>query len=184
MYGDDVSHFMVDFETTGLDPRDNTIIEIGITHFKFEHLGCQFASFNIGVEALEHQWDAKTKDFHNRDDAGRAHLKQLQDKAIPADLAAKQAVDFIIRCEPSSDKNRYFWSKPSNFDYPFWTEFLRRANQSNPFHYRNIIDLNSFLRGRAMHIDPHLLYPRKHTALQDCHDQLAVLFKYIRGEVA
>lgn len=176
-------HFMVDFETTGLDPQLHSIIEFGCVEFDLKALRVVRDFCAIVVPMQTRAWNNETLKFHLNTPETTAHLASLI--ATAGALPAKTVFEHFVEWLGNDQQHNFFWCKPVPFDYAFFTSYLQELGMVNPFHYRNIVDLASFLRGMCyeptgLKIQSEIKYPRKHTALQDARDQIEVLFNVIR----
>ena len=155
------AHFMFDFETNGLDPRVNAVIEIGVQSFTLNQNLIQWDEdgrhksgdyFNLAVAPwFTTKPNPQTIDWHNANEERLKHYQSLVVNGIPADKAFSSCIKGIEGIiNKSNSKEGYFWSKPSYFDWEFWTSHLYNLGLTNPFHRRNVMDVRSFVSGLAM----------------------------------
>lgn len=145
-------HFMFDFETLGLDPDVNPIIEIGIVNFSLRHEDAVKTKQHF-VQAVKYMptraMDDATVKWHMADVERMAHYQRLMLYGIDPIVAFSGAVAFVQE-RTMGNKEGYFWSKPAQFDWPFWCSHLEEFHLTNPFHRRNVIDVRSFVSGLSM----------------------------------
>lgn len=174
---------MVDLETTGLDPHNNHIAQIGAV--KFNYLtGAVGESFCINVdinkmpkrEGLQRHWMPSTKHWWNRQD------KSIREGVFEKPYDPKIAMNaFMNWCFPLNSLR--FWCKGKHFDYPFIESYLRELGVPNAFHYRQVEDMGSFIDGLYFP-EPRQVVKYKdvgdaHNALSDAINQLAELKAHI-----
>lgn len=159
-------HFMVDLETTGLNPHLNRIWQMAAVPFYFkqgagivnlsDHAGFVFNAFvkdHDPERTMDNQWEnwainlpAYWSKFQYSSQIGVAPAVMLADFEsycrITADNAARAGVI-------GEGLTWHFWCKPSHFDWAFLKSYADKHGHKLPFHYRNIIDLHSFIQGLA-----------------------------------
>ncbi len=168
---------MVDIETTGLNTKENAIVQIGAQKFNIES-GALGDKFIINVAILEGRtWMESTRAWWDSQD--KEIREGVFDKPYAADVALNA---FANWCFPTNSLR--FWGKGGHFDYPFIEGYFSELKIPNPFFYRVATDMNSFVRG--------MYYPRAiqevtyddsgdaHNALADAENQL----KYLQAHIA
>lgn len=184
------SHYMVDLETTGLNPGVHGIREIGIVQFEYEP--CR-------MNAIRH-WRSALRISPNRfwDKGVRTWLERNPERLAAADALEVEAASHAVWWNPlgllndwlkqdgrtAGEENcRYFWAKPSSFDWPFFQFHYEEAGITVPFSYRRIIDLRSWMEGyNAVHPDIAItihLPSGPHSALEDAQHQVRLLANFL-----
>lgn len=168
---------MVDCETTGTLPDRNALLQISAVRFNLKERTVDPEFFNQCLTIPPwRSWDQGTISWWNRQPQV---LQSILQRAQPAD---KVINDFAEWAYPAGWLR--FWSKPSHFDFMFLSSYFNDYGLANPFHYREAMDVNSFLRG--------IYYPNKpddsiktemsgpaHDALNDTLWQLKHLFAHV-----
>lgn len=168
---------MVDIETTGTDPGHNGILQIAAVRFNYERLevGPSFcAAMHLPYGRV---WDEDTRSWWVRQ--GDTY-ERITANALPAEQVMPAFMDWALQTGPLAGDDR-FWAKPISFDYPFVQSYCRQFGLHSPWHYRNAVDLNSFMRGLGK--DPGAapyeknvpFQGEKHDALDDVLYQIRVL---------
>lgn len=143
------AHFMFDFETDGLHPWNNSIIEIGIKQFSLRH---EYAttinnSYQIAVQpSALRKPNPATIEWHKAAPERAKHYEYLCTHGTPPNMAFQNTIDWINAMKEGWD-DLYFWAKPDRFDEPFWSSYLYELGLTNPFNRRNVIDMRSFISG-------------------------------------
>src|SRR5262249_25158076 len=140
-------------ETTGLDSSQHAIIELAGAAFDLVDLK-NTGQFWVGpIPWLPGRlWNGETFKWHNADPTRAQHLKDLNVNSgmldpEPCKTVMTQFIDWVTAM--GSNRELYFWSKPTTFDYAFFTSYCAELGLTNPFHYRRIIDMKSFMRGMS-----------------------------------
>lgn len=136
---------MIDLETTGTDPSNNAIIQIAAIRFDYERreigsVFCRSLAIPYGRYWDEgtREWWAKMPDLFSR----------IMATAGPPEMVFKDFQTWCLNTAPFSGDQR-LWAKPAHFEFPFLQSYARQFGLDLPFHYRNVVDLNSFTRGLA-----------------------------------
>lgn len=172
---------MVDLETTGTRPDRAGLLQIAAIKFNYETGEIAPEMFDRCMWVMPHRsWDESTRQWWGKN---KEVLKGLQVRAedpfkVMADFA--QFVGYATGDEPI----RRLWAKPSHFEHPFLESHFHDAGIPNPFHYRYVIDVNSWIRG-AVHFDEQLygeltnvpFEGPAHNALFDALHQLQVVLR-------
>lgn len=170
---------MLDLETGGLSPDHSPILQIAAVKFD---LGSRRVNSDNMFDRCLHMapnrfWDEGTRDWwaSQNQDTYRGIISRAEDPAtVLWDLVTWVVSDTL------NDQPLVFWSKPSTFDYPLITSYFRQYGLQNPWHYRQVIDMNSFIRGMAGRTDCELNYTPfigpAHNALVDVLNQINNLF--------
>jgi oligoribonuclease (3'-5' exoribonuclease) len=172
---------MVDIETTGTSPDHSAIIQLAAVKFDLVTRDVDQNFFNRALKIPPKRfWDEDTRNWW-----GEQKPSVFQDIARRMENPAVVLKDFVEWCQPAN--NLRFWAKPTHFDYSFVQSYLKQFGLMNPFHYRNAIDLNSFLRGITRSTDLPFVQTGPmagdaHNALFDVLHQIATLFDALDGK--
>jgi len=169
--------YMIDVETTGTNPQDNAIIQIAAVRFNRHTKEIDHRMFDRALHVpVGRYWSEDTRDWWmGKPDV----LRGILSRAEPADIVIKAFWDWVA--EGSSICPRVFWAKPTTFDYQFIASYFRQFGLMQPFHYREAVDLNSYLLGKGHEnrfqywktIEP---VGDAHNALHDCLYQIRAVF--------
>lgn len=168
---------MVDLETTGIGPDRTAVIQIAAVKFDLETQEVESTFFDRCMRIPPHRsWQEDTRDWWLKQKRSiiEGIFRRMED---PREVME----DFVDWCYPRGSLR--LWAKPSHFEYPFIESYCRDLGLINPFHYREVTDLNSFLRGKY--------YPEPvaeidvpfsgdaHNALHDTLHQIKILFTHM-----
>lgn len=149
-------HFMVDSETLGVTPNLNPVLQLAIVEFDpitFKPTGQTLEIFLPLVEQLNkgaiankstvEWWGKQNPEVLNTIMDGVNNAGSMNDQL----MQVYRWVDKI--CAPDAKhQNKYksmFWAKPVLFDYPFVDGLFLQHGVPSPFHYRNVIDMSSYI---------------------------------------
>ncbi|BAQ50260.1 3'-5' exonuclease [Methylobacterium aquaticum] len=169
--------YMIDVETTGTNPEECAIIQIAAVRFNRLTKEIDHKMFDRCLAVPDGRyWSESTRDWW----MGQPHvlegiMRRMEDPAI----VMRAFFDWV--CEGSSICPRAFWGKPTTFDFNFLNSYFRQFGLMQPFHYREAVDLNSYLLGRGHEnrrefwntIEP---VGDAHNALHDCLYQIRAVF--------
>lgn len=134
---------MVDLETTGTDPTDTAIIQIAAVQFDWER-GTIGSIFNRCLWLPTNRyWDESTRTWWGEQKAEVLH--GIFDRAEDPALVMQGFIDWT-RTLTVSEPLR-LWAKPVSFEFPFIASYCKQFGYTNPFHFRDAIDMQSFIRG-------------------------------------
>lgn len=167
------SNYMIDIETTGLEPHKHGITSLACLQFDIATGALQqYVHFALQVTAPR-ECDGETMKWrieHGIDDMERDIPAYFHPKSALARLSAFIHPDGIV------------WAKPAKFDIAFLESYYNQyAAFRPPWHYRNVIDLASYVTGRGVDIKPLEIVCKEegdyqlHDAYSDCLLQIAVL---------
>ncbi len=171
--------YMIDLETTGTNPEETAIIQIAAVRFNRLTKEIDPRVFNRCLSVPPGRyWDESTRDwwFHpEREPILRWILSKMEDPAV----VMRAFWDWVA--EGSVIQPRAFWSKPTTFDFNFINSYMRQYGLMQPFHFREAVDLNSFLLGKGYEnrweywktVEP---VGDAHNALHDCFYQIRAIF--------
>lgn len=169
--------YMIDVETTGTNPEENALIQIAAVRFNrlTKEIDPKFFDRALHVPPGRY-WAEDTRDWWmNKPDV----LRGILSRAEPPEIVIKAFWEWVA--SGSSLCPRAFWGKPTTFDYNFIGSYFRQYGLMQPFHYREAVDLNSYLLGRGHEnrrefwktIEP---VGDAHNALHDCLYQIRAVF--------
>lgn len=129
---------IIDLETTGISPDHANIFQIAAVKFnvKTREVCPDIFSRNLFFTKNRY-WEEGTRSFWKQNQP--VFEKLMQDRVDP-ESALTDLVKWL-------DGSNILWAKPSHFEFPFLDSYFKQFNVTNPFHYRDVQDLNSFLRG-------------------------------------
>jgi DNA polymerase III alpha subunit (gram-positive type) len=169
---------MVDIETTGTSPDEAAIIQIAAVRFNLAEKTIDSADmFNRCLAiAPKRYWSEDTREWWMK-----------QKRSVLLDILAQgespATVMWDFAAWARAGEAVHFWAKPISFDYTFCASYFNQFEVSNPFHFRNAIDMNSFVRGLGRsNVKPDVevdFAGDAHNAIFDVLNQIAVLFKAV-----
>lgn len=165
---------MVDIETLGMNPIEHPMIQLGAVVFDpltFDPTDHEPFTVNIAVPETK-RIDLGTLEWWLRTDPEALQLL-LKENGRPLD-----AMSAFVRWLPAG--NCYLWAKPVTFDTVFIFHYLKEfLYLPAELHYRKVIDVRSYLRGRGWVQPLPEVTPKfegkAHNALYDCYEQIEVL---------
>lgn len=165
---------MVDIETNGTDPDNNSIIQICAVRFNIDTKEVDSNVFNKCLRPRRRRdWDSDTKVWWSK----------MQDTYKDIASRMEDPRDTMIRLKDwvGYDQLR-FWGKPTTFDFSFIDSYYKDYDIENPFHWRSCRDLNSFIAGlRHSAEQPNVDYIEfegtAHDAFFDTFHQIKILFE-------
>lgn len=135
----------VDLETTSVDPEHGAILQIAAVRFNYQ-TGAIGPAFDRCLWMPGNRyWSESTREFWAR---FPETLEGIQARSEDPRLVMESFRDWLIDTGPAMVPQR-LWAKPSHFEYPFLQSYSRQFEVELPFHYRNVVDLNSYTRGLA-----------------------------------
>lgn len=173
---DEFTDIMVDIETVGTSPDRTGIIQIAAVKFNLEKRTVCPTFFNNSLTIPAHRsWDEDTRLWWTRQKPGQ--LQEIMARQRPWRDVMEE---FLVFARQRNSLT--FWSKPTTFDYMFIQSYFKDADLPNPFHYNNVTDLKSYLKGLHHPFPvPELNVPNvgdAHNALNDTLWQLKHLFAH------
>lgn len=176
---------MVDVETTGKKADLASIVQIGARKFNIKTGEVDTEGFKQSLTELPGRvreegtmmwWETKVP---------LAIRKEVFDN--PTDATVILEV-FAKWCYPAGSLR--MWAKPSHFDYGFVESHMKQVGWKNPFHYRAVTDMNSFIRGlykmgdipEVEFVDP-AAKGGAHDALNDVDSQINYLLAHYQNVV-
>lgn len=157
--------FVVDIETSGVDPTTDVIFSLGcvVVTYNGETATIEPNYFYESIDQTD--WIKATNWFDTIMDqqstlswwlrqpidvqkaAWRANLNRFRQNEV-----ASMFVDFVAAMVAGTSSRPVFAASPSNFDRPFVDELLRNSGEDNPFDYRSLC-VRSLAYGRREHMD-------------------------------
>lgn len=174
---------MVDIETTGTNFDHNAIIQIAAVKFNYETEEVSPNFFNACLSIPpKRYWDEGTRNWWGRNPAHI--LKGIQANARPAEQVIREFYSWLLENYPQTESSEglRFWGKPTHFDYSFIASYFEQYGLTNPCHYRDARDLNSFVSGlsgsaQKVPFEKDISFEGdEHNALHDTLFQLKALF--------
>lgn len=168
---------MIDLETTGLAPDHAAIIQIAAVRFNYDQ-GTIGPTFEACLTVPPGRfWDEDTRGWwmNQKEEI----LVDILTRAEDAETVWKRFADWLVETSPAAHSNR-LWAKPSHFEWPLLESYGRQFGRRLPFHYRDVVDLNSFTRGMernpgANPLDKKVEFDgNAHNALDDTFHQVKV----------
>lgn len=183
----EMTHIMVDVETTGVTPDLAGILQIGAIKFNPETLevGPVFNGFPMLLP--RRRWDERTRKFWQVDN--RHIYAMMIEQQRPAREVFQAFADFA--CKDSPFGGFIFTAKPTKFDWPLLESNMLDLDITFPFAHGRYLDMHSWisgLRGTAFktNIEDEVPFPAggaKHNALHDCAWQIDCMFHAKRNHV-
>ena len=169
-----MTNFMIDIETTGLNPGVNHITSCAIVPFDLE-TGAY--SKHVFYERFLLDIPGRTCNIATMDYRLKKNIERYEktlDCRESLVVSLYKISNFIASHCKNSDA--YIWAKPSHFDIAFLESYYRQCGSKIPWGYRNIRDLATYLQAAGHNLVD--LYEEikftgdAHNALHDCHYQI------------
>jgi oligoribonuclease (3'-5' exoribonuclease) len=176
---------MIDLETTGTDPTHSAIIQIAAVQFDYQ-TGAIGRSFNRCAWVPNNRyWAEDTREWWGKQKA--EILDGIFDRAEDPALVMQGFVSWVQSL--SALKQPRMWAKPISFEFPFLASYAKQFGYEMPFHFRDAIDLQSFIRGLrrqpdAEPFDKQVPFDGEaHDAIDDVYHQIKIAL-VAKGEFA
>lgn len=181
--------FMLDIESTGLEPGKHAITSFCFLPFKLDSDKImQFGKpLTVRVSIPSHRRvDAKTTEF--RESVGIDEAESVLERYTP-----RQVLDLVSEWLESFRCNPTIWCKPTKFDIAFFDSYYADAKLDTPWHHRDTIDVRSWCRGLngvekwgevndiakgMMEVESPISNPllnKPHSAIYDCYLQCFII---------
>lgn len=168
-----MTHFMIDIETTGLNPGVNHITSCAIVPFSLEtgQYGENIFHERFETNIVGRGFSNDTMRFrteHNIDENEAALLQ-----ANTLFLTMKNIKEFLFI---ENKDSIIVWAKPSHFDIAFLESYFRQTAMTIPWSHRNVRDLATYLMAAGHNLTD--LYEEvkftgdTHNAQHDCQYQI------------
>lgn len=172
---------MVDLETTGANFDHNAVIQIAAVKFNYdtEDVSPDFFNACLSIPPKRY-WDEGTRQWWSRNPAHI--LKGIQAAARPPEEVIREFYHWLLKDYPNGQEGLRFWGKPTHFDYSFIASYFEQYGLTNPCHFRDARDLNSFVAGlsgspQKIPFEKEIEFEGdEHNALHDTLFQLKALF--------
>lgn len=169
---------MIDLETTGVEPNRNMLLQLACVPFDYEtgRVGSKIFSQNLGGVPWRH-WDEDTRNWWAKQDP--AVFEAVTTNPLPPEQVMRNFKGWVHSTAGALHTPR-MWAKPISFEFPFVASYFRDYDIDNPFHFRDAIDLQSFIRGlrrnpAAAPFDKEVpMVGDAHNAIDDVFHQIAV----------
>lgn len=165
-------NYMLDIETTGLESHKHAITSLACVQFDIM-TGALIGFVHFAVDFNDRECDAETMRWRT------ANKVAEMERDIPAYCHPKFA---LARLSEFIHPAGIVWAKPAKFDIAFLESYYKQyVSFNSPWHYRNVIDLGSYVTGRGLDIKPLETVCKEegeyqlHDAYSDCLLQIAVL---------
>lgn len=170
--------FMIDVETTGVEPNRNAMISLACVPFCWEtgRISHDVFDMNLMMPPTRH-WDEDTREWWQKQSP--SVFARATCNARPPLFVMQEFLAFVRRTSGALHGPR-MWAKPISFEFPLIASYFRDYELDNPFHFRDAIDLQSFIRGTrrapgAAAFDKEVPFVGDaHAAIDDVYHQIAV----------
>lgn len=177
--------FMVDIETSGLNPGRHAIIQLSCVAFDFKSRSVMTDTYydsylmippwrSFDIETLQ-WWLSKNRSVYD-------HICSNQGDIIKALLGFGE----FVNTHKSSEHPNFWCRRP--FDWMFVESYFKDYEIQCPFSYKNVIEMTSFLKGAALDDGmPNVDIAREgdaHNAYWDCKNQINLLFAAVEQQLA
>lgn len=165
---------MIDLETTGTRPETTHIIQIAAVRFNLKTRDVDPNFFDRCLLPVPTRfWSEDTRKWWS---TMPDTLNGIWGRMEPAQRVLEDFREWVGHDVPT------LWAKPSHFEFPFLSSYFNDLGVPMPFHFRNVNDQNSWIRGRfhpetAPNIEKELPFVGvPHNALHDVLHQIKVVF--------
>ena len=198
LWKNNTDHWMVDVETTGLDPRANAITSIALVKFdfkmdywdwidllKYKEADITKFHYRVNYVSWDHRVDPETMKWRKENNVDEKEL-DIKHSITCERLRALLEMHFI---RPATEQT-VLWAWPPSFDIEFLAHCIFRGHRF-PVSYKNIMDARSLwrmvhsdsnvpsvdkkLKEREEALAQALGKREKHNALHDCYWQIGEL---------
>ena len=168
-------HVSCDIETTGTNPDQNAIIQIGAVRFDPRTGEIDHNVFNRCLRIPENRyWEESTREWWltNPPHILESIFRRMEDPQ-------KIMVEFLTWIRRDLRNTPVLVAKPVSFEHPFMESYCRQFELPKPWKYWEALDLRSFCHGRGMrYLDQELPFDGdQHDALDDAFHQAKVLLE-------
>lgn len=169
--------FMIDVETTGLNPGRHAMIQLSCVAFDFNSQRVLTDTFSdnylnippwrsFSTDTLQ-WWLSKNKMVYDHICANQGDI-----------ILALDAFTQFVNNYKSDDRPNFWMRRP--FDWMFVEGYFTDFEMPNPFSYKNVIEMTSFMKGINLCDTMPLVDVQKqgdaHNAYWDCVNQINLLF--------
>lgn len=184
---EEMTHIMVDSETTDVDPQRGGVIQLAAMKFNPTTLkvGAHFEACPMLLRTR--RWAEGTRKFWRVDN--REVYADIVSRQQPARAVFQAFADFCCKDAPFGGYT--FVAKPIKFDWPMIESQMTELDIEFPFAHHNYLDLHSYIAGlrgdvKRTGIENEVPFPangKKHNALHDCAWQIDLLFHAKRQHI-
>jgi len=173
-----MTHIMVDTETTGTDPQTAAIIQLAGIKFNLETMEIGSVFDRCPARLPRRSWDEGTRAFWRGHKAIYDGLIARQEPAAPVFQAF---ADWV--CEDAPQGGYIFVAKPLKFDWPMVESHMVDLGIPFPFPHWQCMDMHSYVAGAMgafgrTNVEELVPFPEnglKHNALHDCAYQMDLM---------
>lgn len=138
---------MCDLETSGIDPTHSHIIQLSAVRFDIHTKQIHDRMFDqCLLPAPGRYWDESTRDWWMGEEKWPIYC-QIASRMRPPEDVLREFQDWALEFLPSPYLR--LWAKPTSFEFPFISSYFKQYQLHMPFHYRYVVDLNSYVYGRG-----------------------------------
>jgi hypothetical protein len=169
---------MVDLETTGTSPDRTGILQIAAVPFNLEMREIGHDMFCQSMWLPPHRfWSEDTRGWWLSQN--QEVFAKVTENAWAPDVVMRDFATWVTNTVGILDAE--FWAKPTSFDFPFVSSYLKDLGIANPFKYWLARDVNTFIFAKTNKApketwDQIEFVGEKHNALCDCIHQIRGLF--------
>lgn len=139
----DFEDFMLDLESTGTNPGVHAITSFAFLPFKFAQDGTmnfgQPFTIRVGIPSTR-RIDAETTIFREAEGVDEA-------ESVLTRYTPREALSIIQDWIEEFDGIPTIWARPTKFDIAFMESYFTEYRLEMPWHYRDSIDVRSWIRG-------------------------------------
>lgn len=172
---------MIDVETTGTSPDKTAIIQIAAVRFDLETRTVDSGDmFNrcLSIPPTRY-WDEGTREWWGKQK--RSILQEIYSRMEDPKTVMTDFSQWAL--SKQNGQKLHFWAKPTSFDFTFCQSYFNEFEVYNPFHFREAIDMNSFIRGLGRSSEKREVEVEfagdAHNAIFDVLNQISVVFKSV-----
>lgn len=149
-------HFMVDTETLGTLPNQHPVLQMALVEFdsvSFAPTGNELTVFFPLAEQIKAGTspDPETIKWWNKPENLKSQTEVMAGVNAAGTMEQElmkvyKWIEQVCRPEGVTELGKtMFWAKPASFDYAFVDGLFFRFGITSPFHYRNVIDMHSYI---------------------------------------
>ena len=177
--------FMIDIETSGLNPGRHAMIQLSAVPFNLatQEVAAQFYDSylmippwrSFDIDTLQ-WWLSKNRNVYE-------HICSKQSDIIAALVGF---AEFVAAFKPEGVRPNFWMKRP--FDWMFVESYFKDFEIPCPFHYQNVIEMTSYLKGTVLsdgtpNVVGLVREGEAHNAYWDCKNQINLLFGAINQEL-
>jgi hypothetical protein len=174
------NNYMLDLETTGTAGGKHAMIQVAGFRFGVNKGELDPIPFNacLHVPAWR-SWEEGTRHWWSSDPERREIFAGIKKRMQDPQTVMQDLQKWVLE----SPGKPVLWAKPSHFEFPFIEGYFKDFGMINPFHYRFVNDMNSYIR--AIHHPeeaPDIKMPfhgPAHDAVYDALNQIEVVWEHL-----